>query len=96
MSSMLNDSLDNFQIENRSIENDDDDDDNDEEFYDTETEPSVLLDCSLNLSVENSIINQSIQETDQIYYAVQFIDRNKIAREGKTIISMLFNKPKQI
>jgi hypothetical protein len=77
---MLNDSLDNFQIENRFLEEDEEQND---EFYDTETEPSVLIDCSLNISVDNSMINQSIQESEQTYYAVQFIDRSKIDREGK-------------
>lgn len=79
MSSMLNDSLDNFQIENRIFL--EDDEEQNDEFYDTETEPSVLIDCSLNISVDNSMINQSIQDTEQIYYAVQFIDRSKIDRE---------------
>ena len=83
MSSTLNDSLDLTGIENRL-----DEDEDDEEFYDSEVEPSVLLDTSLNISVDdNSIMNQtfqnqSFQQQEQIFYAVQFIDKTKVDQEG--------------
>lgn len=81
---MLNDSLDHYQIESRFIEENEDN----EEFSDTETKPSISFDdSSLNISAESSMMNQSFQnqsfqQSEQTYYAVQFIDRNKIDREG--------------
>jgi hypothetical protein len=82
MSLLFNDSLDNTT----NIIYDDDDDD-DDEFYDTEAEPSIILDSSLNQSAEDSIISdlsfQQQPQPEQIFYAVQFIDKISVDKDGE-------------